>query len=447
MKTTIPHPTAAQARWTITVLLLLSIASCLDRQILALMVDDVKADLLISDFEVSLLQGMTFALFYTAFGLPFGWAADRYSRRTIIFAGVTVWSFAATACGLAYNFSQLLVARIGVGVGEASLSPAAISLLSDTFPRRRLAFALSVYSTGAVIGSALALAIGGLLVGILPSGGITVPFLGHLANWKVVYITTGLPCLVVGWLIYTIVDPERRDRSHRGASTPGGTVRFVRSNWRFFAPHFVGFGLMSMCGYGILIWTPAYLHRVFGWDMLVVGPITAAVMLTGVVGGTALGAISDRWFARGRTDAHLRVYAIVAVTQAVLVVAGVASNNAYAFLVFYGLYHMISSFTGVANAALQIVTPNEYRGQVSAAFLLVFNLLGLGCGPSLVAALTSFLYRDPAMVGWSIATAYLIVMPVAALCFVSAFKPMRDAVAHAGGQAPAVAAVVRGLGD
>ena len=427
----IPYPSSAQAWWTITVLLLLNIASCLDRQILALMVDDVKADLLISDFQVSLLQGMSFALFYTIFGLPFGWAADRFSRRWIIFTGVTIWSFAASACGLAASFGQLLAARIGVGIGEASLSPSAFSLLSDTFRKTRLAFALSIYSTGAVIGSALALAIGGLLVGLLPADGVTVPLLGALANWQVIYIITGLPCLLIGWLIFTVVDPVRRGRINQGVTRATDTLVFMRRNWRFFGPHFVGFGLMSMCGYGILIWSPAYLHRVFGWDMLVIGPTVALVMLTGVFGGTALGAIVDRWFSRGRSDAHLRTYAIVGLLQMGFVVAAIAVNNPYGFLILYGLYHTISSFTGVSTAALQIVTPNEYRGQVSAAFLLTFNLLGLGCGPSLVAALTSFFYDDPAMVGWSIATAYLVVMPIAVLCFISACKPMREAVARA----------------
>jgi MFS family permease len=427
----IPYPRPALAYWTMAVLLLLNIGSCLDRQILALMVDAVKADLGISDFQVSLLQGMTFALFYATFGLPLGWAADRFSRSRLIFAGVTVWSIAASACGLAQNFWQLMVARIGVGVGEASLSPAAFSLLSDTFPRHRLAFAISVFSTGAVIGSALALAIGGLLVGLLPAEGITAPLLGHLRNWQVVYIVTGLPCLAIGWLIFTVADPVRRGRVSSTTVPVRETLRFVRRKWRFFVPHFGGFGLMSLCGYGVLIWTPSYIHRVFGWEMIVIGPICALVMLTGVFGGTALGVIADRWFAKGRTDAHLRLYMIVAIVQPVLIVAAIAVDNPYGFFILYGCYHVISSFTGVSSAALQIVTPNEYRGQVSAAFLMTFNLLGLGVGPSVVAALTSFVFRDPAMVGWAIAATYAIVMPIAALCFASGLAPMRRAVAEA----------------
>jgi MFS family permease len=426
-----PYPRTAQAWWTITVLLLLNIASCLDRQILALMVDDVKADLLVSDFQISLLQGMTFALFYTVFGLPFGWAADRFPRRWLIFAGVTAWSIAASACGLAQNFWQLMLARVGVGVGEASLSPAAFSLLSDTFPKHRLAFALSIYSTGAVIGAALALAIGGLLVGVLPDAGVMTPVLGHLAKWQVVYVVTGLPCILVGWLIFTIVDPVRRGRISQSAVKATGALQFMAARWRFFGPHFVGFGLYSLCGYGIMLWSPAYMHRVFGWDMLVVGPTLAMVMLTGVFGGSALGAIVDRLFARGRTDAHLRVYAVVALVQPFIVAFAILMNNPYVFLVSYGAYHLMSSFTGVSTAALQIVTPNQYRGQISASFLLVFNLLGLGLGATVVAALTSFVFHDPRMVGWSIVLTFAVLGPITAALFASAFRPMRDLVAAA----------------
>lgn len=423
-----PFPGRAQAWWTITVLLLLNVGSCLDRQILALMVDDVKADLRVSDFQISLLQGLTFATFYTAFGLPFGWAVDRFPRRSLIFIGVSIWSVAASACGLARNFPQLLLARAGVGVGEASLSPAAFSLLSDTFPKHRLAFALSVFSTGAVIGSALSIAIGGLLVGLLPADGVAAPVLGHLARWQVVYLVTGLPCLLIGWLIFTIVDPVRRGRISQGAAKAGGAMGYMFARWRFFGPHFLGFGLYSLCGYGIMLWSPAYLHRVFGWDMLVIGPVLAVVMLSGVFGGSAIGGIVDRWFARGRKDAHLRAYAVIALVQPVIVFIAIVAHNPYAFVAVYGVYHLMSSFTGVSSAALQIVTPNAYRGQVSACFLMVFNVLGLGLGATVVAVLTSFVFHDPAMVGWSIVLTFAILGPIIALLFASAFKPMRELV-------------------
>jgi MFS family permease len=420
----VPYPRISQAIWLLVVLTLLNVASTIDRQILALMVDDVKDALSISDFEISLLQGLTFATFYTLFGLPFGWAADRFSRHRVIFIGVTLWSIAASACGLARHFWQLLIARIGVGIGEAALSPAAFSLISDSFPKARLALALSIYSTGAVVGSALALAIGGVLVGVLPKAGMDVLLLGSLARWQIIYLVTGLPCLLVGWLIFTTVNPVRRGRI--GAAAKGnGAARFMAQRWRVFGPHFLGFGLYSMCGYGILIWTPAYMNRVFGWDMLIVGPLTALMMLTGVFGGSLLGAIADRWFARGTRDAHMRLYSIAALIQPVIVLVAISVDNPYAFLALYGGYHVMSSFTGVATAVLHIVTPNEYRGQVSATFLLSFNLLGLGVGPSVVAFLTTFVFADPKMVGWSIVLTFALFMPLASLLLRLGCAPVR----------------------
>jgi MFS family permease len=202
-----PFPSPAHARWAVVVLLMLSALSYLDRQVLFLMVDRVKADLRLDDFKISLLQGFAFALFYGVFGLPFGWAVDRFSRRWIIFAGITIWAVAASACGLAHTFSQLLFARFLVGVGEAALSPAAFSLLSDTFPKHRLTMAIAVFAAGTNIGSGLAFAIGGIVVGLLPEHGATVPLVGHLANWQLVFLLTGLPCLAVGWLIFTVIEP------------------------------------------------------------------------------------------------------------------------------------------------------------------------------------------------------------------------------------------------
>ncbi len=425
----IPYPTTRQAIWLLVVLTLLNIASTIDRQILALMVDDVKEALRITDFEISLLQGITFAFFYTLFGLPFGWAADRFPRHRVIFIGVTLWSIAASACGLARHFWQLLLARVGVGIGEAALSPAAFSLISDSFPKHRLALALSIYSAGAAVGSALALAIGGVLVGVLPKAGFVFPVLGGLERWQIIYLVTGLPCLLIGWLIFTVVKPARRGRINAPVNS-AGAAKFMAQRWRFFGPHFLGFGLYSMCGYGIMIWTPAYMNRVFGWDMIIVGPLTALMMLTGVFGGSLLGAIADRWFSRGTSDAHMRLYSIAALVQPVIVLVAISANNPYAFLALYGCYHIMSSFTGVATAAFHLVTPNEYRGQVSASFLLAFNMLGLGLGPSVVAALTTFMFGDPQMVGWSIVLTFVIVMPIASLLLRLGCGPMRREVAE-----------------
>ena len=142
------YPARGVAWWTVTVLTILSCLSLLDRQIMALLIPDIRRELGLSDFQMGLLQGVVFSLFYVTFGLLFGWIIDRFSRRGVVYAGVTFWSLATAACGMASNFFQLMLARFGVGAGEAALNPAAYSIISDSFPKRRLSFALSVFGAG-----------------------------------------------------------------------------------------------------------------------------------------------------------------------------------------------------------------------------------------------------------------------------------------------------------
>jgi MFS family permease len=186
-----------------------------------------------------------------------------------------------------------------------------------------------------------------------------------------------------------------------------------------------------MCGASFLTWTPTYMHRVFGWKMIVVGPVLALVLAgSSVLGGICQGAIANHWFSRGRHDAHPRLYIYVAAAQSVLFLAGVAAHNPYVFLAVLAINGFLAPVTGVSASALQLVTPNQFRGQVSALFLLVFAL-GAGLGPSVVGALTTYVFKNDMMVGWSIGMTYLVSMPLVMLCLASAMKPMREAVAAA----------------
>ena len=156
---------SAVRAWTVVVLLLLAYAvSLIDRQVLSLLVQPIKASLDISDTQISLLHGLAFAIFYTMFGILIGRAVDKYNRRNIIVAGITLWCLATIACGLASSFAGLFIARMFVGVGEATLSPAAFSMIADYFPPERRARAMSVFSTGVFVGSGLALILGGAAI-------------------------------------------------------------------------------------------------------------------------------------------------------------------------------------------------------------------------------------------------------------------------------------------
>jgi len=426
------YPARGVAWWTVAVLTILSCLSLLDRQIMALLIPDMRRELGLTDFQMGLLQGVVFSLFYVVFGLVFGWIIDRFSRRGVVYAGVSFWSLATAACGLAGNFFQLMLARFGVGAGEAALNPAAYSIISDSFPKRRLSFALSAFGAGSYIGVGVSLLLGGFLISAFPKAGVDVPLLGHLSAWRAVFLAAGLPGLLIALLTWTITDPPRRERLAGPTTSVGDTVRYMRSHWRFYAGHFLGSAMLSSVGYGFQIWSPTFLLRNFQIKITEVVSILAPISVVGGIAGALLaGLIADKLFARGVKDAHLRYFIVAGLAQALFLILAMTSSRLEVFIVFLLLTNLMSGFAGVGPAALQLVTPNNYRGQISAAFLLTSSLLGAGLGPTLVGAFTTYLFHDDAKVGWAIALNAAIAAPLAALLFTFALKPMRQAVAQA----------------
>ena len=202
------HP--AYAWYVVAVLMLAYVCSFVDRQVLALMVPAVRRDLGISDTQMSLLMGLSFALFYSILGLPIGRLADRSSRRRIIVWGIAVWSVMTALCGAARNYWQLFLARMGVGVGEAALSPPAYSLIADYFPKDRLGTAIGVYSLGIYLGSGLAMMLGGWVTGRVAAAAMwTLPLIGEVRPWQAVFFVIGLPGLLLALWVGTLREPAR----------------------------------------------------------------------------------------------------------------------------------------------------------------------------------------------------------------------------------------------
>jgi len=418
------------------VLIVLYALSLLDRQVLTLMVGPIKRDLGLGDFQIGLLQGLVFSVFYSAAALPIGWLVDRFARRPIIWLGVTAWGLAAAACGLAQTYVQLLVARLGVGVGEAALSPAAYSMLADLFRPARLALALSVLMIGSSLGNGAAIGLGGLVVSFAErADGVTLPLVGHLASWQFVFLVTGLPGVVLGGLVFLIREPVRRDRmSAAGKASIGETLRFIGARPAFFTSHFVGFGLLSIVGWGFTSWLPAYMGRAFGWSIAQLSlPLALIIGLGGTFGTLASGALVDRLFAGGRTDAHMRVYAIIAAGMSLCGVAAFQVSDPWLFLALATPIASAMTLAATAGAALQIVSPNEMRGQIGALFLLVMNGIGMGLGPTLVGALTDFAFRDEARLGLSITLLFAVLGPASAVALWLGLGAMRTAVREADG--------------
>lgn len=409
--------------WYVVVICMLAyIFSFVDRQILALMIEPIKHDLQLSDTQFSLLHGLAFSLFYAVMGIPIALLADRYSRPKIIAIGVAFWSLATAACGLSRNFAHMFLARIGVGVGEAALSPATYSMLSDMFPRDKLGRAVGVYSIGSFIGGGMAFLIGGYVINLLKSvDSVVVPWVGAMRPWQVTFFIVGLPGLLVALLILlTVRDPQRlglRRAADGQAHKPSirDTFQFLGRHRRTFFCHYLGFSFYAMVLFALLSWTPAFYMRRFGMSPVDTGYMLGVVVLVANTAGVFCGGwLMDGLAKRGYRDAPLRAGVIGAVGMALPAVAFTQVDSVWLSVglllpaMFFASFPMPTS-----TAAMQILPPNQIRAQVSALFLLISNLIGLGLGTTAVALLTDRLFGTPGAVGQSLS---LLIAGATVLC-------------------------------
>lgn len=420
------RPSLRYAWYVVFALTAIYMLSYMDRQILSLLVGPMKRDLRISDTRVGLLQGLAFGLFYTFMGLPLGRIADTRSRRNLIAIGVVLWSFFTSACSVARSFRSLFLARMGVGVGEASLSPAAYSLISDYFPKDRLGVAISVYYMGIFFGSSLSLLVTGLIVdAVAHTPLITVPLLGTMASWRITFLFVGLPGVLFALLVYTIREPLRRDvlRARDGQASQ---LRFrevlseMRRRWQSLIGISIGAIFQAVPTYALISWTPTFFQRAHHWTPGQSGRGLALLLLTfGCAGMYVGGRLSDSWQKNGISEGPLRVGVVCAIgTVLLLPVAYLLPNASWTLLLMAPGIFFLSLPMGTSAAALQRIFPNQVRGQVSALFLFFLNLGGLSLGPLMPGLLNDRLFHSDAMLGPSIA----ITIGSAAILMLFAFR-------------------------
>lgn len=408
---------APVAWWAVAVTMIFQIVSMIDRQVVSVLIPEMRADLGLNDFQISMVQGMAFALFYGAMGLIIGALVDRHSRQKIMFAGIVLWSVAAAATGFARNYMQLFVARLFVGFGEGAISPAAQSLLSGIFPRGKLATPMSCFTAAGVIGISLSYALGGLLLDrftVAPLGGV----LEGMAPWRQVLVVTGAPGVAVALLAFSLREPKRAGTPppQRHEASWGSFFAYIRANARLMLGVILGSALVAMMTQAAMSWTPTYARRVLGVSAGEVGTIMSlAVGLGGVVGGVTLGLIIDHWFRRGVHDIALRLLAIAALTVPPLIALCFLADDAT--LLFGGVTLMMltmGAIFGPTLAAVQMIAPPAMRGRFGALVVLASNLFGFAFGPMLVGAITDYGFRDPDKIGVSIAVVLVLICPFAA---------------------------------
>ena len=433
------YPPRSVGWYAVFVLALMYLVSILDRFIITLLVDPIKRDLGISDVQFGMLNGVAFALTFSLFGLVLGTLADRVSRRWVIFAGVSIWSLATAACGLANQFWHLLLARVGVGMGEASLNPCATSMLADLFPRDRLTTAMAIYGLGATLGSGCAYFFGGMIVQMVAqTDSIVVPILGTIRSWQAVFMIVGIPGLLLAFMIFTLPEPVRRgrgglDQSLSWRKAYGDLLKFIGSRQRFFFCHYTAFCFASAVVAGSGTWYPAHMGRTFGWSASQIG-LSLGITLTAaaIVSQVASGRIIDAMFRRGIRDAHFRWYAGCLTLATPVGIFATTSANPWGFIFGLGIFiALISSLPTCAATALNLVTPNELRGTGIAFWAGTSGLIGAASGPMLIAWFAQKFYNGPAGIGYGMATLMAICLPIGAIFLALGFRAMREAVAEA----------------
>jgi MFS family permease len=394
-----PWPSPTRAWATVLVLLAAYALAFVDRQILTLLVEPIKRDLAITDTQFSLLSGLAFTLFYTVMGVPFGWLADRSSRRNLITVSIVFWSAMTAACGMANSFLTLFLARIGVGVGEAGLSPAAYSMIADSFPPAKRSRALSVYAVGAITGVGLALIIGGAVVKwALTAPPVVLPMLGELRTWQLALLIVALPGPLLALVMLTLREPQRQ-------------------RWRLFLLLAMGYSLIGVPIAAYLTWTPAFMIRVHGWDISTVGTVYGLILLVFNTSGILLGGwLADSLIAKGQKDAALVVSVAGSALALPFALAAPFAPGAWMAMACIA----VMSFTfgiaqGLPAASIQAIAPNQLRARVMAVYFLIGNIIAFTVGPTGVAMISDYVLRDPNKIGVAIALLTMVVLPLGLL--------------------------------
>jgi len=410
------------------VLSLCYLIATLDRIVISLLVEPIKADLGLSDTQISLLLGLAFVLVYSIAGLPIGFLVDRVNRTRLLGLGVGTWSLMTAMCGLANSFWALFFARAGVGIGEATLTPTGYSLISDAFEKRRLGLALGIFTMGGQLGTGGSLILGGYAIGELSKHGeFHIPLLGVLQPWQLTFVLLAIPGLVIAAIVASIPSPLRKvnpaERPETGAVS--AVLDFYRANRALLSRHHLATGLTSLVLYGGYSWVAPFFARVHHWEPAEVGfaagTVSIVVTSVGLLGGGALGDYLLRY------SSHLRLW-ICAISVSGSAISGLfypfLHDGFWAMIVFGAMIMFATVPIGVGNAALQHVIPSQIRGRVSAIYFFSLSIVGMS-GPTLIALTSDLFFPFPSGIGYATAIIVPIAMTMAAILWVWAIPPYR----------------------
>lgn len=433
-KSSTPWPSPRIAWYTVFVLIVSVTFAMLDNNIVTYLTFYIKRDLKLTDIDLGLLLGGSFGLFYTLVGVPLAYLIDRYSRKWILFAGITTWSLGTVLCGGTQNFMQLFVSRFLVGAGEAVNGPTSYSVLADLFPRAKLPRAIATMQLGQIVGPALALFISAFLINIFADiPDMSVPW-GTVHGWQLIFVLVGAPGLLVALLMFfSLKEPERRvlDKAiAQGGPGKAGVFgdyaiafKYLFQNWKVYGPLFLGLAVSAL-QMGNHQWMPLFYQRTFGWKPAMVALLNSGVALFGVSLFLYIAVLMMNHYEKaGKNTGPYRVLIISRILALPASLVAPLVGNPWLSWALFSFATMTVGMAGPAqNVAMQSITPGQLRGKLTALYLLIFSVVGVSIGP-MITALINDLVVGEANIKWAIFLSTAVFAPISLIIFISGVKP------------------------
>ena len=413
--------------WTmVTILSVLSFISLLDRQIFALAVDPIRQELGFSDLDIGVIQGLGFAAFYAMCGLPIGMLVDRFSRRKILLLGVGLWGVATALTGLATTFAQMFMARMALGLGEATVNPCSYTMIADRFSRDKLTVPMSVFSTAQIVGAGMSIVAGGtLLHWLMHQPPVILPLVGYLSAWRLMFLYAALPALMGIVLVKWLREPPRTRWS---ANVTPKLIPCIKAKWPVMLCHFCGFTAIQVMMATTGFWNLPYMARAFHWSPTQIGLGYGSMLLIVMICGNLIASrIIDRRLKRGARATHFFWFATCALLAIPLTLASYAATNPMLFLLPTAAYlALLAGYPAAAAASLQNLVSPLLRGRMTALYVMFSSVMGYGFGPMMVGLTNRFLFGDDDHLNGSLAilSAFSLTMG-ASFLFVGAFLSER----------------------
>jgi len=392
--------------------------SFMDRYVMNLLLEDVKKDFQLSELQAGLLAGAGFAVLYALMALPMGILADRKGRAQLASAGVAVWSVMTMCCGLAGNFFQMLLGRLGVGVGEAALTPAAYPIIKNIFPDRKLSTALGIYASGIYLGSGQAYWLGGKALSYIRESGIHHQFSFIQFDWQLVFLLFGLPGLLIAALLLLVKLPAT-DGAVKQAPDFAAFKQFIARHNYSYLKLALASSLFNVAVYAAGVWLPAYLQRVHHLSVIESGGILGAAMIfVAPIGAIAGGLLGDRAALRSGIIGRVRAIEVSLLLIIIcFVLLGIDIPGTFRYAPLFGLCLLLGAPVAITAAIVQQMTPENLRSTSTAFLLMLQNLIGMSLGPALVALLTQYVFKNNLAVGLSISVTGVVFCTLALVSF------------------------------